>query len=262
MALNQAVQGNGVVLFQGESILMHQEDVELDFDMKPIPDHFKGTKKGKLYLTTQRLIFHNLNRDLLVSFAMPFYYMKEVDIKQPVFGANYIKGRIKAQPGGGWEGSSYFKLTFKTGGAIELGERLLKVASQNGNVPPGPRVTQPQAYPPPGAYAPPPPMMNGGPAPAAYGFDYGYATGAAYPPTAPPQEHPVDAPPPYSSVGPSAPPMADYGGLQDAKAREAMTNGGTAYYNPQNPQNVYMPQPQSAPPPYSEVQRPEDKKNQ
>ncbi|XP_077979846.1 WW domain-binding protein 2-like [Glandiceps talaboti] len=259
MALNQSTQGNGVVLYQGESILMHQEDVELDFDMRPMPDHFKGTKKGKLYLTTQRLIFHNQNRDLLVSFALPFYYMKEVEIKQPVFGANHIKGRIKAQPGGGWEGSAYFKLTFKTGGAIDMGERLLKVASRNGNVPPGPRTPVNQVYPPPGAYAPPPPMMNGAPGPAAYGFDYGYAAGAAYPP--PPQGQPMDAPPPpYSSVAPTAPPMPD--SASDAKAREAMSNGGTAYYNPSDPQNIYMPQQQSAPPPYSSVHNAEDKKNQ
>ncbi|XP_002736320.1 WW domain-binding protein 2-like [Saccoglossus kowalevskii] len=261
MALNQSTQGDGVVLYQGENILMHQDDVELEFDMKPMLDHFRGSKKGKLYLTTQRLIFHNQNRDLLVSFAMPFYYMKEVDIKQPVFGANYIKGRIKAQPGGGWEGAAFFKLTFKTGGAIELGERLMKVASKNGNVPPGPRIPAAAAnYPPPGAYPPPPMMMNGGaPQPAAYGFDYSYASAPPYPM----QDQSPEAPPPYSSVAPTAPPVSE----ADAKAREAMSNGGTAYYSPTNPQNVYMPPapPQQAtapPPPYSTAHNPEDKKNQ
>lgn len=35
------------------------------------------------------------------SFMMPFYLMKDCEIKQPVFGANYIKGTVKAEAGGG-----------------------------------------------------------------------------------------------------------------------------------------------------------------
>lgn len=34
------------------------------------------------------------------SFMMPFYLMKDCEIKQPVFGANYIKGAVKAEAGG------------------------------------------------------------------------------------------------------------------------------------------------------------------
>lgn len=36
------------------------------------------------------------------SFMMPFYLMKDCEIKQPVFGANFIKGTVKAEAGGRW----------------------------------------------------------------------------------------------------------------------------------------------------------------
>lgn len=51
-----------------------------------------------------------------------------MDIEQPVFGANYIKGKVRAQPNGNWVGEAKFKLTFKHGGAIEFGQSMLKAA--------------------------------------------------------------------------------------------------------------------------------------
>lgn len=69
-------------------------------------------------------------KDAMQSFMMPFYLMKDCEIKQPVFGANYIKGTVKAEAGGGWEGAASYKLTFTAGGAIEFGQRMLQVASQ------------------------------------------------------------------------------------------------------------------------------------
>lgn len=39
-------------------------------------------------------------KDPMQSFMMPFYLMKDCEIKQPVFGANYIKGSVKAEAGG------------------------------------------------------------------------------------------------------------------------------------------------------------------
>lgn len=52
----------------------------------------------------------------------------QVEIEQPVFGANYIKGKVRAQPNGNWVGEAKFKLTFKSGGAIEFGQAMLKAA--------------------------------------------------------------------------------------------------------------------------------------
>lgn len=51
-----------------------------------------------------------------------------MEIEQPVFGANYIKGKVRAQPNGNWVGEAKFKLTFKSGGAIEFGQAMLKAA--------------------------------------------------------------------------------------------------------------------------------------
>uniref|UniRef100_A0A5F8HCK4 WW domain binding protein 2 n=1 Tax=Monodelphis domestica TaxID=13616 RepID=A0A5F8HCK4_MONDO len=216
MALNRNHSESGVIVNNTENILMTYDHVELSFsDMDHMTDPFKGTKKGSLYLTPYRVIFLSKGRDSMQSFMMPFYLMKDYEIKQPVFGANYIRGTVKAEAGGGWEGSAVYKLTFAAGGAIEFGQRMLQVASQE--------------------FYPGPPMMDG-------------AIGYMQPP-----------PPPYP--GPMEPPVA--GGpdvpstpAAEAKAAEA---AASAYYNPVNPHNVYMPTDQPPPPPYYP---PEDKKTQ
>ncbi|XP_029339911.1 WW domain-binding protein 2 isoform X5 [Mus caroli] len=132
MALNKNhSEGGGVIVNNTESILMSYDHVELTFnDMKNVPEAFKGTKKGTVYLTPYRVIFLSKGKDAMQSFMMPFYLMKDCEIKQPVFGANFIKGIVKAEAGGGWEGSASYKLTFTAGGAIEFGQRMLQVASQ------------------------------------------------------------------------------------------------------------------------------------
>ena len=52
----------------------------------------------------------------------------QVELEQPLFGANYIKGKVRAQPGGGFTGEARFKLTFKHGGCIEFGQAMLQAA--------------------------------------------------------------------------------------------------------------------------------------
>ncbi|XP_021082746.1 WW domain-binding protein 2 isoform X4 [Mesocricetus auratus] len=217
MALNKNhSEGGGVIVNNTESILMSYDHVELTFnDMKNVPEAFKGTKKGTVYLTPYRVIFLSKGKDAMQSFMMPFYLMKDCEIKQPVFGANFIKGTVKAEAGGGWEGAASYKLTFTAGGAIEFGQRMLQVASQ-------------------AEFYPGPPMMDG-------------AMGYVQPPP-PPYPGPME--PPVS--GPSAPPTP----AAEAKAAEA---AASAYYNPGNPHNVYMPTSQPPPPPYYP---PEDKKTQ
>ncbi|XP_027626582.1 WW domain-binding protein 2 isoform X3 [Tupaia chinensis] len=201
--------------FQKPSILMSYDHVELTFnDMKNVPEAFKGTKKGTVYLTPYRVIFLSKGKDAMQSFMMPFYLMKDCEIKQPVFGANYIKGTVKAEAGGGWEGSASYKLTFTAGGAIEFGQRMLQVASQE--------------------FYPGPPMMDG-------------AVGYVQPPP-PPYPGPME--PPVSGPDVPSTPAAE------AKAAEA---AASAYYNPGNPHDVYMPTSQPPPPPYYP---PEDKKTQ
>ncbi|XP_069125446.1 WW domain-binding protein 2-like [Argopecten irradians] len=126
MSVNTAhAQFGGVLIFSGERILIYCDGVEMGFDCKDLA-HFKGTKKGRIYLTTHRVIFTNKKKDdMLQSFNMPFYCMREVELEQPVFGANYIKGRINPE-NNGWMGECRFKLWFTSGGAIEFGTAMLK----------------------------------------------------------------------------------------------------------------------------------------
>lgn len=51
-----------------------------------------------------------------------------MSVEQPMFSANYIKGKVSAQPNGNYNGEVRFKLTFKSGGAIEYGQAMLKAA--------------------------------------------------------------------------------------------------------------------------------------
>lgn len=53
-----------------------------------------------------QIIFLSKGKDAMQSFMMPFYLMKDCEIKQPVFGANFIKGTVKAEAGGRWQRSS------------------------------------------------------------------------------------------------------------------------------------------------------------
>ncbi|NXK80616.1 WBP2 protein, partial [Amazona guildingii] len=249
MALNRHhSQQGGVFIPNAESVLKHCKDVELSFsDVTGKPEAFRGTKKGMLYLTPYRMIFVSKGKDPMLSFMMPFYLMKGCSIEQPVFSANYIKGQIQAEAGGGWEGQGTFKLTFNSGGAIEFGQLMLKAASsassgaplQNpgyGYTPfPGgyaPTLPAPGAYaappPPNGPYPYAPPPMNAyGPAPPPMGYPYAQTSG------------------PSASLGPGMP--------GDSRAMEATSS---AYYSSANPHNVHIPAEQ--PPPYTP---PEEKKN-
>ncbi|NXU91741.1 WBP2 protein, partial [Xiphorhynchus elegans] len=238
------------------SVLKQCKDVELSFsDVTGKPEVFKGTKKGMLYLTPYRVIFVSKGKDPMQSFMMPFYLVKGCSIEQPVFSANYIKGQIQAEAGGGWEGQGTFKLTFNSGGAIEFGQLMFKAASTSSGVP---LQTPGYGYTPvPGGYAPAAPVPGGySPVPGGY---------AAPPPPNGPYPY---APPPMNAYGPAPQPMgypyAQTPGLKVvwflffsfSGGSKAMEAASSAYYNPANPHNVYMPMDQ--PPPYTP---PEDKKN-
>ncbi|KAG3283671.1 WBP2-like [Ictidomys tridecemlineatus] len=244
MALNKNhSEGGRVIVNNTKRVLISYDHVELTFnDMKNVPEAFKGTKKGTVYLTPYWVISLSKGKDAMQSFMMPFYLMKNYKIKQPVFGANYIKGMVKAEAGGGWEGSASYKLTFTAEGAIELGQRMLQVASQasRGEAPNGA-----YGYPsmPSGAYFFPLPVANG-----------------MYPSTVMDGAMGYVQPPPPPCPGPMKPPVSGPNvpstPAAEAKASEAVAS---AYYNPGNPHNVYMPTSQPPPPPYYP---PEDKKTQ
>lgn len=124
---------------------------------------FDGDKSGRLYLTTHRMVFNNTSqKDAMKSFSFPFVAIRNVELEQPVFGANYIKGKVLAQPNGGFEGEAKFKLRFKSGGAIDFGTAMLKAAqmASRNYVQDAP----PPYTPPSGAwYAAPPPAYTASP---------------------------------------------------------------------------------------------------
>lgn len=110
-------------------ILLFSDNVLMEFAGQDLP-MFKNTKQGRIYLTTHRVIFNTKNvKDPMQSFSAPFISMSDVELEQPVFGANYIKGKIRAQPNGNWTGEAKFKMSFKSGGCIDFGQALLRAAS-------------------------------------------------------------------------------------------------------------------------------------
>ena len=65
-----------------ESILMSYEHVKLKLnDMKNVPEAFKGTKKGTIYLSPYWVNFLSKGEDAMQSFMIPFYLMKDCEIK-------------------------------------------------------------------------------------------------------------------------------------------------------------------------------------
>jgi len=268
MALNTSHANGGVLIHAGESILLFCDNVEMEFSGQDAKE-FKGSKQGRLYLTTHRLIFNNKkSSDPMQSFSFPFVALKDVELEQPIFGANYIKGKVRAQPGGNFVGEAKFKLHFKSGGAIDFGQAMLKaaqMASRNVTVHDAP----PPYTPPTSAwYAAPPPAYSANPA----GYQ-GWVPPTHVFPDAPPANtvYMTDAPPPYPGINGfngysngamggggfagAAPPMSS----ADRKAAEA-AQVQEGYYDPNNPQYAYVPPPayQEQPPSYSDANKKND----
>ena len=64
---------------------------------------FDAKQNGKIHclFNFTQVIFNSKDpKDTLQSFSMPFHCMKEVELEQPVFGANYIKGKVNSEPNG------------------------------------------------------------------------------------------------------------------------------------------------------------------
>lgn len=251
MSLNTAHLNGGVLIHSQECILLFCDNVSMEFAGQD-GQEFKGTKTGRMYLTTHRMIFNaKSQKDLMQSFSFPFVTLSNVELEQPLFGANYIKGKVRAQPNGNWIGEAKFKLMFKSGGAIDFGQAMLKaahMASRGANNDAPPPYVPPQspwyAAPPP-AYAPPP---NG---------YYGWMPPTGAFPDVPPANSVfmTDSPPPYPGITgyagyantPSAPGVAGASSgfvpqqsSADAKAAEAAQS---AYYDPNRPQMAYVPPP-------------------
>jgi len=244
MSINTAHAQGGCLIYAGENILIYYDGIEMTFEGPKECVPMKGTKKGRLYLTTHRVIFNSKSAcDSMQSFSLPFLLMREVELKQPIFGSNYIKGRVLAEPQANWQGEAEFKMHFTHGGAIEFGKAMLTAAQMASRNRP--------ANPPP--YGPPPPMNSYPPAPPpAYQMPanshYAWVPYQTFPNAPPAQSvYMHEAPPPYPGVNPApAYPQGPTMNSHDAKAAEA---AASAYYDPAAPQAMYAPQ-ASAPPAY------------
>ncbi|GIX73487.1 WW domain-binding protein 2 [Caerostris extrusa] len=246
MSLNTAHANGGVLIYNGEIILLYCDGVEMCIEGGDAKE-FGGTKKGRIYLTTHRMIFINKSeKDSLQSFSFPFFSMTGVELEQPIFGANYIKGNVLAQPGGGWSGKAVFKLKFFSGGAIEFGQAMVRAAQMaNQHMPPQPPPYMPQTGPyypaPPPAYTPPTGGINGF-VPPTHVF-----------PDAPPANsvYMTNMPPPYPGIYP--PPYAHPPGSQAYP--QAGPNGVTGYGTNPPPMGFNVPggATASAPPAYDSV---------
>lgn len=109
---------------------------------------FRSSKHGSIYLTTHRMIFLAKKLDNeFKSFSAPFICLHDVEVEQPLFGANYIRGKVRAQENGNFIGEVKFKLLFKSGGAIDFAQCMLRaahMAKQNAHNAPPPPYTPPQ----------------------------------------------------------------------------------------------------------------------
>lgn len=111
------------------SIILFCDNVTMEFHGQEQAE-FYGKKEGRLYLTTHRMIFNAKDRkEKMQSFSFPFVTLSGIELEQPVFGANYISGKCRAQPNGNWIGECKFKLRFKSGGAVDYAQALLRAAS-------------------------------------------------------------------------------------------------------------------------------------
>lgn len=70
-----ACEYNSLIYF---SILLFSDNVTVEFHGQDQPE-FKGSKNGRLYLTTHRMIFNaKESRDKMQSFSFPFVTLKDV----------------------------------------------------------------------------------------------------------------------------------------------------------------------------------------
>lgn len=93
MALNPPVLANNMPApVNGEFMVLVRKDIEAEIALE------NGTKykgKGRLYLTTIRLVFVSEKSSSMSSFDIPIDLMSHEKFNQPIFGANYISGSVK-----------------------------------------------------------------------------------------------------------------------------------------------------------------------
>jgi len=140
MSINR-YQSTGFQTGQGEMVIQivsqswrkqYLTGVAIEFTDVSHPSHQteclkKAATKGHLYLTNKQLVWVNKQNDKLHSFSCSFSSIKDFKLKQPMLGANFIKGKTIGEPGEhGFKGSVDWKLTFNDGGAVDYGRTLIQ----------------------------------------------------------------------------------------------------------------------------------------
>ena len=96
MALNPPLDERGQPKrVQGEHYILSRKWIEFQLNIDGI-GKLKG--KGDLILTSQRLVFLNsrgTNKDKVTGFDIPLALTFQESFEQPIFGANYVKGKCK-----------------------------------------------------------------------------------------------------------------------------------------------------------------------
>ena len=191
-------------------------------------------------LSFPKVVFVNKNKnDVFQSFSMPFFCLRNLDIEQPVFGANYIKGEVRSEPQGRWEGTAKLKIWFNNGGAIEFGQCLLNAGRLASEARVAQQYVQTQAFNG-NIYPAPPPAYS-----TLSSNNYGWVPLERFPDR--PQGENVymfDQPPPYAGIFPQ-PQTHSF----DEKTRVGSTATTNGYVNSNDPNKMYVVSTASAPPP-------------
>ena len=115
MSLNPPQDGNGNPFrVPNEYFIMERHNIEFQIKISGM-----GTLKGDgiCILTTHRILLVNHNKnDKLKCFELPLHFMFGESFEQPIFGANYIKGKVKPLLPGMFSGDPEFKMWFMNGG--------------------------------------------------------------------------------------------------------------------------------------------------
>ncbi|KAG9508732.1 WW domain-binding protein 2 [Fragariocoptes setiger] len=223
----------GVLLFNGELILIYCDGVTIEIGGKE-------SSKGRIYLTTHRIVFvaTPMKPNIMVkSVSAPFFALSDINLEQPVFGANYISARVRDESD---QSQSFtFKLKFSKGGAIEFGMAMSKAANAVSQLSP------PSQPPPP--YTPNPATTQYYQAPPtvyAPGYNCGFQL-----PQSQAFNQPGTTPIGFIYASPDPPPYPGMGGQPNQQPGQPQSSPGQHCYNQQQqgPYGQPSTQPQGQP---------------
>eukprot|EP01068_Selenidium_serpulae_P011820 Selendium_serpulae@DN572_c0_g1_i1.p1 len=125
MALNPVLaQDSSKKLFpllaQGEAVMLSRDGMSF---VAKLPDK-KLAAKGVVFITNRRLVFLQAGdprkHKLFTSFEMPFELVRDINFKQPIFGANYMEGTVQpfCDAENPISGPASWSLSFMNGGCM------------------------------------------------------------------------------------------------------------------------------------------------